>query len=83
MNDRPFILEEKEGLSLMELCVEKGEAEYVQRLTDLGVRGDLLNPLTGHFIKLFRIFILYTSLLLCASRVRGKILTPCLTMLSM
>ncbi len=26
---------------------EKGEADFVQRLTDLGVRGDILNPITG------------------------------------
>ncbi len=27
--------------------MEKGEADFVQRLTDLGVRGDILNPITG------------------------------------
>ncbi len=27
--------------------MEKGEAEFVQRLIDLGVRGDILNPITG------------------------------------
>ncbi len=43
----PFNWQEKEGLSLVELCVEKGEADFVQCLTHLGVRGDILNPITG------------------------------------
>jgi hypothetical protein len=44
-------LKEEDGLNLLELCVEKGEVDYVDLLTRLGVRGDILNPLTGTLRK--------------------------------